>query len=134
MGKIINTTTGHQEMMRGPDGQVVIATLAGEDQTNDVLRVEEQYGSYSAARSTADVSIGATGAAGDFLERVVVTVVPTVADLTISDGAGTVVCHILTTAALGDVIEVGCIAATSGFVVDLHASGVGTVTAIGRFT
>ena len=109
--------------------------LSGEDQDNDVLVVEQgRFPAVSVARTTSAASIGATGAAGDYLQRVVVTVAPVTAALTISDGAGTVVCSIPTTATIGTVVEVGCIASTSGFVVNLHATGAGTVTCIGRFT
>lgn len=92
------------------------------------------YGSYSATRTTSAVSIGAVGAAGDFLHRVEVTSVVGAADLTISDGAGVVVAVIPASSAAGYSKEVNVAAATGGFVVDLHATAVGTITAIGTFT
>lgn len=90
--------------------------------------------SYSAARTTSAVSIGATGAAGDFLHRIEVTSAIGAADLTISDGAGVVVAVIPAFSAAGYNKEVNVAAATGGFVVDLHATAAGTITAIGTFT
>jgi len=110
-------------------------SIAGEDLVNNKMAVEHQNGSFSAVRSTAAVALGSGGgAAGDYLERVILTSAVTTATLTISDGAGVVVASFLTTDPVGTVKEVSALAATSGFVVDLHASGVGTVTAIGRLT
>lgn len=106
-----------------------------EDATNNVMVVEQgQFGSFSATRTTTDVTIGATGAAGDFLHRVEVTSVIGAADLTISDGAGVVVAVIPGASAAGYQKEVNVSAATGAFVVDSHATDVGTVTCIGRFT
>lgn len=118
-------------------GHVTLDTLiSGERQAKNVLATVEENATYSAARSTAAVSIGATGATGDRLKAVVVTVIPTTAALTIVDGAGTIVCSIPTTGVvIGDVIECNnAIAASGGFKITLHATGAGTVTALGTFT
>jgi len=89
--------------------------------------------SFSATRTTAAVTVGDTGGAGDYLERVVVTTLIGTADLTISDGSGTVVCVIPGASAAGVVAEVGVLANGGAFVVNLHATDVGAVTCIGRF-
>ena len=91
--------------------------------------------SFSATRTTAAVAIGTGGGLkGDYLERVLVTTLIGTADLTISDGSGVVVCVIPGASAAGTVAEVGVIANTSGFSVALHATDVGAVTCIGKFT
>lgn len=111
------------------------ATLrSGEDQTLGVQGVAYSANTaVSVTRTTSDANIG-NATAGDYLHRVIVTsaTIPTTA-LTISDGAGTVVCHIPGATAAGTVIDVECTATTSGFVVDLDASNAGTVTCIGIF-
>jgi hypothetical protein len=110
-----------------------IVLLSGERVNADVLAVESQNESISVARTTADASVG-TGAAGDYLERVVLTVAVTTAALEVKDKSGTVLAVFLTTDAVGTVREVKAIATGAGFAVTLHASGAGTVTCIGRFS
>jgi len=113
----------------------LIDAISGEDTVNNKLAVEHQNGSFSAIRAATDTALGSGGgAAGDYLERVILTSAVTTATLTISDGAGVIVASFLTTDPVGTVKEISALAATSGFVIDLHASGVGTVTAIGRLT
>lgn len=107
--------------------------LSGEDQDNDVLDVETKFGYEIVARTTTDTAVGTTGAAGDILQRVIVQVVPTTADLVISDSGSGIEITIPTTAAIGDIFEVGCMC-TTGWQVDLHATGAGTVACIGRFS
>jgi len=109
--------------------------FAGEDEANDVQVTEHgRFNGFSVARTTSDAQIGATGAAGDYLDRVLVTATIGAADLLIDDGAGTTVALIPAATAVGVIVEVGCLAGAGGFVVKLHATAVGTVTCIGRFT
>ena len=63
--------------------------LSGEDQTNNVVRVEKQNGyELIAASTTAGVPGGGSGAIGDFLEAVIVKA--NTGTITILDGATTV--------------------------------------------
>lgn len=132
-----DTATNNPQEVKSTSGAAhttLTTLLSGEDQTNNVLRVESQNESYSAARSTSDVTIGATGAIGDYLERVVLTAAVTVATLIVKDKSGTTLAAFLTTDTVGTVREVGAVAAGAGFAVTLDAAGAGTVTCIGRFT
>jgi len=120
------------------------ASILGEDSasgnaeavkiTDGAIHTVRSLDSFSATRTTTDVPIGATGAAGDYLHRVLVTSVVGAADLTVSDGAGVIVAIFPSASAAGTFVDVGVTAATGGFVVDSHATAVGTVTCIGRFT
>lgn len=140
------TDTGNSYLYKGSEwvqtsingaARVTQSTLtSGEDQTNNVVRVEGQSGYEVIARTTTDVIAGTLGAVGDLLVRVIVQVVPTTASLIIYDGTsatGTAVLTIPTTATIGQVFEVGAVALTN-WQVGLHATGAGTVSMIGRFS
>lgn len=110
-------------------------SIAGEDLDRDVTRVEFNNKPFSVTRTTTDASVGTVGAVGDFLHRVIVTGVIGAADLTISDGEGTVVCVVPGGTAAGAFNqELNVEAKGGGFVVDLHATNVGTVTCFGDFS
>jgi len=70
-------------------GMTLATTLAGEDVTNDVLRVESTFDYETVAASQTDQVMGTTGAAGDLLHAVhcVWTAAPAAAT-SIKDGAG----------------------------------------------
>lgn len=69
--------------------KVVLATLlAGEDQTNNVLRVEQQMDYETIAASQTAQVLGATGAAGDLLSHLILVVTTAATAATsILDGA-----------------------------------------------
>ena len=72
------------------EGQLIIAKLAGEDPEADVLVVQTNGPDYeTVAASSTDQVLGATGAVGDYLGRLV-CVVTTVLTSTVSikDGSG----------------------------------------------
>lgn len=89
------------------------------------------YDAASFTRTTTNVTIGVTGS---YLHKIVVVSPPTVADLTITDFAGVTVAVIKTTDTVGEVKEINVQTAGGGFVLPLHATGVGTITAIGMFS
>ena len=109
--------------------------FSGERELLDILGVSQCRSTFPAARTTSDVPIGPTGGAeGDELVQVSLVVAPTVANLTITDGDGTVVATFLTTDPVGTTKDVRAVASGGGFKIPLHASGVGTVTCAGDFT
>lgn len=118
-------------------GQVTVKLMAGEDQTNDVMRVEGQFGFETVAASQTDQVLGATGAAGDFLHRVIcVVATAATAATSISPDGGTTDISILPNSPGGGIgtysIEVNAVATGAGWAVTTGA-GV-SVIGIGRFT
>lgn len=109
------------------------ATLrAYEDEDKNVADViQGPYNATSAARDTSDVTVGISGS---YLHRIKLTADVTVADLTITDFAGTVLCTIPSGTVAGYEEEINCQTGGGGFVIPLHASGVGTLTFIGIFS
>ena len=64
-------------------------TLAGEDVTNDVQRIESQWEYEDVAASQTDQAMGATGAAGDLLHALkCATSAASVGTVTVKDGSG----------------------------------------------
>ena len=117
----------------GGDLKVSLATLiAGEDQTNDVIKVEQRFGYETVAVSQTAQVLGS--AAGDFLHRLVIEVITVAtANVTLLDGATEIV--ILTGGAdlLEGVysIEFNMVATTAWKI----TTGAGaTVIGVGRFT
>jgi len=105
------------------------ATLrAGEDQTNDVVVVEQGRFSYEtvAASQTAQV-IGTTGAAGDYLHHVIVT--SSTGTITVLDNATTVA--VIPAGAVG-VFPINCVSSSGAWKITTAAST--TCTCVGRFT
>ena len=120
-------------------GTNLATLLSGEDETNDVFKVEQQFEYETVAVSQTDQILGATGAVGDLLHKVV-CVVATAAnsEVLIQDGSDTAIT--LLENAVGEGIG------TYVFELNIHstdattpgwkittASGV-TVIGIGRFT
>ena len=112
--------------------------IAGEDQDNDVMVTEQgQFGYETVAVSQTDQVLGATGAAGDFLHKVICVVATAATSaVSISPDGGTTDISILPANVGGGVgtypIEVNAVAETGGWAVTTGA-GV-TVMAVGRFT
>lgn len=109
--------------------------ISGERQSADVLAVEEQFGYEKVARTTTDVPIGATGAPGDYLKRIIVESVTTTA-AEIYDGtstAGTLILSIPAGTTAGTIFEVGCMCSDS-WQLALHATDAASLVFIGRFT
>ena len=70
-------------------GTTLATTLAGEDVTNDVQRIEFQWEYEDVAASQTDQAMGATGAAGDLLHALkCATSAASVGTVTVKDGAG----------------------------------------------
>lgn len=116
-------------------GNTLGTLISGERQDEDVLAVEEQFGYEKVARTTSDVVIGSTGAAGDYLKRIIVDSVTTT-DAEIYDGtstAGTLILTIPAGTTAGTVYEVGCMCATN-WTLALHATDAASLVCIGRFT
>lgn len=107
----VSTVTGKLEDINSTDGagHVYDATLrAGEDQTNDVMVVEpRQPYELIAASQTAAVPGGGSGAAGDYLESVIVKA--NTGTITILDGVTTILV-IPTSTAVGTRYEIKAIA------------------------
>ena len=109
--------------------------LAGEDQDNDVLSVETKFGYVAVDRTTTDVAIGITGAAGDILQRIIVESVTTT-DAEIYDGtsaAGQLIATIPAATAAGTIFEIGCMC-TTNWTLALHATDAAALICIGRFS
>jgi len=109
-------------------------TLAGEDITNDVLRVESTFDYETVAASQSDQVLGTTGAAGDLLHAVhcVWTAAPA-AVASIKDGTGSAI----------NVFEVKAAAGSQTVVLDIVSADGGwkmttstnmTCIGIGRFS
>lgn len=70
-------------------GTTLATTLAGEDVTNDVQRIEFQWEYEDVAASQTDQAMGATGAAGDLLHALkCATSAASVGTVTVKDGSG----------------------------------------------
>jgi len=102
--------------------------ISGEDQTNDVLVVEQGQFGYEVVPVTTQTTLGATGATGDFLHRILVPNGTTA--VTIHDGAVLFYVWTITAATEPNVIEINAVCATSW---KLTCIGAGA-TAVGRFT
>jgi len=101
--------------------------IAGEDQTNDVLKVEQQFGYETVAASQTAQALGATGAAGDFLHSIIITA--STGTITILDNATTVA--VIPAAATG-VWPINLVSASGAWKITTAAST--SCTAVGRFT
>ena len=115
-------------------GTTLATTLAGEDVTNDVLRVESTFDYETVAASQTDQVLGTTGAAGDLLHAVhcVWTAAPA-AVASIKDGTGSAI----------NVFEVKAAAGSQTVVLDIVSADGGwkmttstnmTCIGIGRFS
>lgn len=103
--------------------------MAGEDQANDVIVVEEgQYPYQLIAASSTAAPLGSTGAAGDLLSAVIVKA--NTGTITILDGATTVLV-IPASTAVGTRFIINAVAAT-GWKITTPAST--EAIAVGRFT
>ena len=70
-------------------GTTLATTLAGEDITNDVQRIEFQWEYEDVAASQTDQALGTTGAAGDLLHALkCATSAASVGTVTVKDGSG----------------------------------------------
>ena len=70
-------------------GTTLATTLAGEDITNDVQRIESQWEYEDVAASQTDQALGTTGAAGDLLHALkCATSAASVGTVTVKDGSG----------------------------------------------
>lgn len=70
-------------------GTTLATTLAGEDITNDVQRIEFQWEYEDVAASQTDQALGTTGAAGDLLHALKCeTSAASVGTVTVKDGSG----------------------------------------------
>jgi len=101
--------------------------LAGEDQTNDVLKAEQQFGYETVAASQTAQVLGATGAAGDFLHSIIITA--STGTITILDNATTVA--VIPAAATG-VWPINLVSVSGAWKITTAAST--SCTAVGRFT
>ena len=121
------------------DAGVSLYTLiSGEDQTNNVMVVEQgQFGYETVAASQTDQVLGATGASGDLLHKVIcVVATAATSSVSISPDGGTTDISLLA-ANVGSGIgtyefELNAAATTGGWAVTTGA-GV-SVIAVGRFT
>lgn len=117
---------------------VAIATLqAGDDETNNVKVVEQgQFGYETVAVSQTDQVLGATGATGDFLHKLIITVATAATGaVSIKDGAGSAI-SILPNSPGGGIgvyeVEFNAVSSAGAWKVTTGAGS--TVLAIGRFT
>ena len=123
-----NTVTG--------DTTLIVKLQGGVDSANDVLRVEGSGEYETVAASQTDQVLGSTGAAGDYLDKLIITVgTAATAAVSIKDGSGSLI-PILPNSPGGGVgvyvVSLGTIAADAGWKVTTGAGS--TVLAIGRFT
>ena len=108
----------------------------GEDEVNDVVRVEEQNIFKQVAASQTDSMLGSTGAIGDYLEKLIIVVeTPATAKVTIKDGNGSARTMFPNSPGGGIgtyVVPVGALSEAGGWSVTTLAGS--TVHCIGRFT
>ncbi len=110
--------------------------IGGEDAENDALNIERQ-GSYAAvAASQTDKVLGTTGAFGDYLEKLIITVTTAAtAAVSIKDGSGSSI-PILPNSPGGGigvyVVPCDAVSTDGGWKVTTGAGS--TVLAVGRFT
>lgn len=114
-----------------------IVLLAGEDQNNDVLRVEQQFLAEAVAASQTDQIMGATGAVGDFLHRVIIAVdTSATGTCSIKDGNGSAMPLTAANTPIGVYsveVNASCVNATTpGWRITTGAGC--TVIGVGRFT
>lgn len=81
---------GHYQDSNGDwlPGSSLGTLISGEDQTNNVFRVEQQFGYETVAASQTDQILGTTGAAGDFLHAIIVDTAT--GTIVVEDGTTTV--------------------------------------------
>jgi len=121
-GNVAGVTSGGQDVS-------LSTLLAGEDQTNDVIKTERQYGyELIAANETAEVPGGGSGAAGDYLYEVIVKA--NTGTITVLDGATTIFV-IAASTTVGTKFEVNLVAKTA-WKITTQASTEAICT--GRFT
>lgn len=110
--------------------------LAGEDVANHVVSVEKQGEYETVAASQTDQVLGTTGAAGDYLEKLVITVnTAATAAVSIKDGTGASIPVMPNSPGGGIgvyVVPLDMISADAGWKVTTGAGS--TVIAVGRFT
>jgi len=115
-------------------GTTLATTLAGEDVTNDVLRVESTFDYETVAASQSDQVLGTTGAAGDLLHAVhcVWTAAPA-AVASIKDGTGSAINVFEVKAAAGSqTVVLDIVSADGGWKVTTSTNM--TCIGIGRFS
>lgn len=111
-------------------------TSTAEDTTNSTLRIERQGEWEAVAVSQTDQVLGSTGAAGDYLEKLIITVATAAtAAVSIKDGTGSAI-PILPNSPGGGigvyVVPLDMISLDAGWKVTTGAGS--TVVAVGRFT
>lgn len=120
----------------GDAAKVTQSTLqAGEDTTNNIQAIEFQGDWETVAASQTDQVMGTTGAAGDLLEKLVITVgTAATAAVSIKDGTGSSIPVMPNSPGGGIgvyVVPLGMVSADGGWKVTTGAGA--TVVAVGRF-
>lgn len=110
--------------------------LGSEDSTSGVIKTEGQYEYETVAAGQTDQVMGSTGAAGDYLEKLVITVgTAASAAVSIKDGTGSAI-PIMPNSPGGGVgvyvVPLSIISMDAGWKVTTGAGS--TVVAVGRFT
>lgn len=130
-----SNTPGDVEMTSDGSLHISISDEVGMDQIANAKLVETSAYNYEdvAAGASAQV-MGATGAVGDFLQRLICVVSTALtSNVAITDGTGSAFTILQTSTAIGTyILEVGARSTTGGWKVTTGA-GV-TVRAVGRFT
>lgn len=130
-----SNTPGDVEMTSDGSLHISIADEVGMDQIANAKLVETSAYNYEdvAAGASAQV-MGATGAVGDFLQRLICVVSTALtSNVAITDGTGSAFTILQTSTAIGTyILDVGARSTTGGWKVTTGA-GV-TVRAVGRFT
>ena len=107
--------------------------ISGEDQTDNVMRVAQKLEYETVAASQSDQVIGATGAAGDTLTRILINCAATTNNaVTVKDNATTI---FATTAGMAigiTSVEIGLISVSGAWKITTGSSV--QVTAVGLFT
>ena len=133
------TTLGHNEnhpLSLDTAGRARVALAGGVDVINGVIVVEKQGHYETVAASQTDQVLGSTGAAGDSLEKLIITVgTAATAAVSIKDGSGSSI-PILPNSPGGGigvyVVPCDMVAMDAGWKVTTGAGS--TVVAVGRFT
>ena len=119
------------------NGGITLGTLlSGEDQTNNVMVTEQgQFGYETVAVSQTAQVLGATGATGDFLHRLIINVITVAsADVTLLDNATSIVINTGGADLLEGVYSIEFNMASQSGAWKITTGAGATVIGVGRFT
>jgi len=112
----------------------VITDMPGADLTADVIKTVNGAFIYERVTNVAgDTTLGVTGATGDRLERIIVSIVTAAGTITIKDNATTVL--VLTALPVGNYqFDLGLVSITGPWIITFAAGASSNILAVGLFS